>query len=77
MVLVLAGISGSFMPRYLMPESMKELSYITPHAWALDAYLQLLTNPTPNVEIVAESCGVLLAFGAGFLAIAWWRIRLD
>jgi ABC-type multidrug transport system permease subunit len=77
LVLVLAGISGTFMPRYLMPEAMKHLSYITPHAWALDAYLQLLTNPNPNLEVVAEACGVLTAFGAGFLLVAWWRIRLD
>ena len=42
LVLVLGGVSGSLMPRDLMPEQMKTVSLVTPHAWALDAYSQLL-----------------------------------
>jgi len=79
LVLVLAGLSGSLMPRELMPENMRQFSYITPHAWALDAYSQLLAkdNQAPEIAIVAQSCGVLIAFGLGFLALAWGLIRLD
>jgi ABC-2 type transport system permease protein len=58
------------MPRELMPETMKQISLITPQAWALDAYAQLLLSPTPNFEIVQQSCLVLLAFGAGFLLLS-------
>jgi ABC-type Na+ efflux pump permease subunit len=76
-VLVLAGVSGSLMPRDLMPEQMKTASLITPHAWALDAYSQLLSSPTPDVAAVLTSCGVLLAFGAVFTALAWWRMDLE
>lgn len=76
-VLVLGGVSGSLMPRDLMPEQMKRISLITPHAWALDAYSQLLASPTPDVSAVLLSCGVLLAFGVVFTAIAWWRMDLD
>jgi ABC-type multidrug transport system permease subunit len=77
-VLVLAGLSGCLMGnRALMPEAMQHLSRITPHAWALDAYLQLLTNPQPNVAVVAQACGVLVLFGAGFLVLAWRFMRLD
>ncbi len=77
LVLVLGAMSGSLMPRDLMPENMRQFSYVTPHAWALDAYSQLLINPTPQVMIVLQACGVLALFGAGFLALAWWLIRLD
>jgi ABC-type multidrug transport system permease subunit len=77
LVLVLAGISGSLMPRDLMPEEMRRFSYITPHAWALDAYSQLLLNPSPEMAIVGQACLVLTAFGVGFLALAWWLIRLE
>lgn len=70
LVLVLAGMSGCLMPRELMPETMKQFSLITPQAWALDAYAQLLLSPTPNFEIVQQSCLVLLAFGAGFLLLS-------
>ena len=76
-VLVLAGIGGSMMPRELMPETMKLVSHITPHAWALDAYQQLLINPDPNILIVGRACGVLVLFGAACLILAWQWMRLD
>jgi ABC-2 type transport system permease protein len=76
-VLVLGGVSGSLMPRDLMPEKMKIASLATPHAWALDAYAQLLASPTPNVAFIATACGVLLAFGAAFTLLAWWRMDLE
>src|SRR5262249_48940818 len=59
LVLVMAGLSGSMIDRELMSEQMKSVSLVTPHAWALDAYRQLLTNPTPELTIVARSCAVL------------------
>jgi ABC-type transport system involved in multi-copper enzyme maturation permease subunit len=77
LVLVLAGVSGSLMPRDLMPEEMRQISRVTPHAWALDAYSQLLANPEPQVAIVSTGCFALLGFGGVFLLIAWWRLSLD
>jgi ABC-type uncharacterized transport system permease subunit len=73
LVLVLAGLSGSMMPREMMPESMRKLSRVTPHAWALDAYEHLLYPNATTVEAgdVWLDCGVLVAFGAGFLLLAW------
>lgn len=77
LVLVLGGVSGSLMPRDLMPEQMKTVSLVTPHAWALDAYNQLLAGPNPDVSAVLTACGVLCAFGAAFTALAWWRMDLE
>ncbi len=77
LVLVLAGVSGCLMPRDLMPEEMREVSRVTPHAWALDAYSQLLVNPMPEVSIVAQACAVLIGFGLVYLLVAWWFLRLD
>ena len=77
LVLVLAGVSGSLMPRDLMPEDMRQLSLFTPHAWALDAYSQLLASPEPQSQIVWQACLALGGFGALFLLVAWWRMRLD
>ena len=77
LVLLLAGVSGSLMPRDLMPESMKRVSYITPHAWGLDAFNQLLTNPAPNLAIVGTACAALLGFGLVFLVLAWLLTRLE
>jgi ABC-type multidrug transport system permease subunit len=79
LVLVLAGVSGSMMPREMMPEEMRQISFITPHAWALDAYAQLL-NPdlsSPNVQQVLTDSAALTGFGALFLLLAWLLLRLE
>src|SRR5439155_12922894 len=51
LVLVLGGLSGCLMPRDQMPEQMQRISQITPHAWALDAYQELLLQ-TPQLSSV-------------------------
>ena len=75
LVLVLAGLSGCLMgDRELMPENMQRLSLITPHAWALVAYKQLLANAAePNVALILQSCAVLAGFGLVFTVLAWAR----
>jgi len=77
LVLVLGFISGCIVPRALMPEEFKRASLITPHAWALDAYAQLLLNPDPNYALVGQACAVLAAFGIGFVALAWRFLKLE
>ena len=78
LVLLLAGLSGCLMgDREFMPEQMQQISRVTPHAWALDAYRQLLTNPQPELVQVWIACGALMGFGVGFLGLAWWCLRLD
>jgi ABC-2 type transport system permease protein len=65
------------MPRDLMPELMQRISLITPHAWALDAYMQLFITAEPNLFRVGEACLALSGFGIGFLTLAWWLLKLD
>jgi len=79
LVLVLAGISGCLLgDRDLMPENMQRISLITPHAWALTAYRQLLANAgPPNVAIILQACGVLTLFGVAFIVLAWFSMRLE
>ncbi len=79
-VLVMALVSGCILPREMMTESAQALSWFTPHGWALAAYRELLGDDPqyiPDLWVVAESCGVLTAFGTGFLGLAWWLLRLD
>lgn len=74
-VIVLAGISGCFMPRKWLPDIVQDVSLATPHAWALIAYDQLLSSTVPNLAVVWQCCGALLAFAAVFLVIGAWRFR--
>jgi ABC-type multidrug transport system permease subunit len=77
LVVLLGLLSGCIVPRALMPEQVRNLSLITPHAWALDAYAQLLLSPTPNITMVATACVVLAGFGIFFVALAWSCLKLE
>ena len=79
LVIVLAGVSGSLLPRELLPEDLRQLSLLTPHAWALDAYAQLLNADvaTPQVDRVATACGVLCLYGVVCLVVSRLVAKLD
>ena len=56
------------------------LVLVTPQAWALEAYRELLgggPHTQPNLAVVWTACGVLTLFGGTFIALAWWLLRLD
>jgi ABC-2 type transport system permease protein len=71
----MAGISGCFMPRRWLPEAMQDLSLATPHAWALEAFNQLLAQPTPDLRLVTECCAMLLGFTAIYFVGGSLRFR--
>src|SRR5690606_32755117 len=74
-VIVLAGISGCFMPRKWLPDLMQQISLATPHAWALIAYDQLLSTTNPDLETVWQCAAVLLAFAVGFFVLGGVRFK--
>ena len=78
--LVGAVLGGCVLPRELFPESTRWLAYLTPHGWALNAYLELLDpDPTsiPNMGQVAASCWVLGFTGLASLAGAWLSLARE
>jgi ABC-2 type transport system permease protein len=75
LVLVLAGISGCYMPRGWLPQLMQTISLATPHAWSLIAFEELLTHKNPSMRVVAESCGILTAMGTVCFVIGCLRFR--
>lgn len=72
-----AGISGCLVPRAWMPPMSQKISLFTPHAWALDAYSELLTKELPNVSTIGQSCGMLLLFSILFFVVGLYRFRAD
>ncbi|MFH5802956.1 ABC transporter permease [Alienimonas sp. DA493] len=72
-VILLAGISGCFMPRDWLPESVQTLSLATPHAWALIGYDQVLATPRPDSGVVWECAAALCGFALVFLTLGAWR----
>lgn len=77
LVILLAGISGCFMPRKWLPDLMQTVSLGTPHAWALMAYDELLTHQHVLHAEVAKCCAVLLAFAAVFFLAGWMKFRTE
>lgn len=77
LVLLLALLGGSLVPRVLMPEQMQTVMQLTPHFWAMRAYTELLVAPTPELGTVIQSCLVLAGFGIGFITLAWGLLRLE
>ena len=75
LVIVLAGISGCYMPRAWLPVVMQNASLATPHAWALIAYQELLTHEHPQMALVIRCCGMLAAFGIVTFVIGCVRFR--
>lgn len=75
LVLTMAGISGCLMPRIWLPATMKQVSLVTPHAWSLIAYNQILDQARPELSAIWQCCGMLLVFAAVYFLIGWWRFR--
>ena len=76
LVLTLAAIGGVMVPRFVMPQFMQTLGVISPHAWALNAYQDILVRGYGIVEILPE-CAVLLAMAAVMFAVAVRRFTWD
>ncbi len=72
-----AGISGCLVPRAWMPPMSQKISLFTPHAWALDAYSELLTKEMPRMATITQSCGMLLLFSTVFFVVGLYRFRAD
>lgn len=68
-VLLLAALGGSMAPRFLMPQAFRDLGWITPHAWAIEAYQAVLWRGEFS-PVVLASWGFLAGAGAAGLAAA-------
>jgi ABC-2 type transport system permease protein len=75
-LLTLSTVGGCFIPRFIMPGWLRTIGLVTPHAWALEAYQDLLVRGYGLFEILPK-VGVLAAFAAVFFAIGVWRFRFE
>ncbi len=53
---------------------MRVVAHLTPHAWALDAFSELLRSDGTILDIGLE-LGVLVGYAALLLGVASWRLR--
>jgi ABC-2 type transport system permease protein len=76
LVLTLAAIGGVMVPRFVMPQFMQTLGVISPHAWALNAYQDILMRGYGIAEILPE-CAVLLAMAVVMFGVAVRKFKWD
>lgn len=71
----LAALGGSMLPIELFSPTMKTVAHITPHAWALDGFAELVRRNGSALDILPE-LGVLSAYALVLLALASWRLKV-
>jgi ABC-2 type transport system permease protein len=73
--LVFGAVGGCMVPPEVFPETMRAISRVTPHAWALDGLRALAVDGASLVGVLPQ-VGVLLGFAAVLLGLAVWRLRV-
>ena len=71
----LAALGGAMFPIDLFPPTMQRIAHVTPHAWALDGYAELVRRGGTIVDILPE-LAVLTAYAVVLMALASWRLRV-
>ena len=70
----LAALGGCMVPIEIFPETMQTIAKLTPHAWALDGFAELVRRDGSFLDIL-PNLGVLLGFAAGLMVIGSWRLH--
>jgi ABC-2 type transport system permease protein len=71
----MAALGGAMLPLELFSPTMQRIAHITPHAWALDGFAELVRRGGGVVDILPE-LGVLAAYAVVLFALASWRLRV-
>jgi ABC-2 type transport system permease protein len=73
-LIMTASLGGLLVPAHIMPQAMRTAGLITPHAWALQAYHDLILRGKPFSSALLP-CAVLLGFGTVFYMIGSLRMK--
>jgi ABC-2 type transport system permease protein len=71
----LAALGGCMLPIELFSPTMTRVAHLTPHAWALDGFAELVRRDGTVADILPE-LGVLTAYATVLLVLAAWRLRV-
>ena len=74
LAIILSALGGMMVPAFVMPNWMSSLSLVTPHAWALSGYHDVMIRGLGLGQVLPEVT-VLVCFASFFFLIALWRFR--
>ncbi|MCW2272595.1 ABC transporter permease [Rhodoblastus acidophilus] len=70
LVLMVSAVGGSMIPRYLMPRWLQDVSMLTPNAWAIEAYQDLLWRDADGGRAFLYAA-MLVGVGLVAMTFAW------
>ena len=76
MGLILAPLGGAWWPLDIVPEFMRIAGHLSPIAWAMDGFKDLLFYNGSLVDIFPE-VAALLIFALAFTSIAVWNFSYE
>jgi ABC-2 type transport system permease protein len=76
LAVTLAAMGGMMVPSFIMPGFLQTIAWITPHAWALSGYQDIIVRGLSIIEILPET-SVLMGFAAVFFSVALFRFRFN
>jgi len=70
----LAALGGCMVPLEVFSPTMQTIAHITPHAWAVEGFTDLIRTDAGITDIALQIV-VLLGFAVALLAVASWRLH--
>ena len=71
----MGALGGCMLPLELFSPTMQKVAHITPHAWALDGYAELVRRGGNTFDVLPE-LGVLAIYALVLFGLAAWRLRV-
>jgi len=62
LILILSVVGGSMVPRFFMPEWLRDLGWLTPNTWVLEAYSGIFWRGATVSDLLLP-CILLLVIG--------------
>jgi ABC-2 type transport system permease protein len=72
--LAMAALGGCMVPLEIFPDGLRTVAHITPHAWAVDGFTEVVLRGGGVGDIVTE-LAVLFAYGAALVALGVAALR--
>ncbi len=69
-----AALGGAMFPLEIFPDTMVKVAHITPHAWAIDGFAELIRHGG-TLATIATEVAVLAGFAVVMMALGTWRLR--
>ena len=73
---LLSALGGAWVPLEFTPDSFQRVAYLTPLAWVMDGYKDILVRGQ-GLEAVGTAVLILLGYAGVLFGLAAWRFRFD